>query len=151
MTAPRESSARVLEYVDSFFSSEVKISARLVYLIMLTGTLLYSAAAFVEPVLRPSCGKQPDTVHAVLNLGQGLEGGLETAPNPSYRADPCRWDRYAILLGMNPWECDMSRRIVLSLLLGSIIGFERRRADRPAGIRTMAMVCLGSCVFTLGR
>merc|ERR1719424_2120176 len=145
MTAPRES---IVQYVDSFFSSEVKISARLVYLIMLTGTLLYSAAAFVEPVLRPSCGKQPDTVHVV--LGQGLEGGLETAPNPSYRADPCRWDRYAILLGMNPWECDMSRRIVLSLLLGSIIGFERRRADRPAGIRTMAMVCLGSCVFTLG-
>ena len=34
--------------------------------------------------------------------------------------------------------------------MGSIIGFERRRADRPAGIRTMAMVCLGACVFTIG-
>ena len=37
----------------------------------------------------------------------------------------------------------------MSIVMGSIIGFERRRADRPAGIRTMAMVCLGSCVFTI--
>lgn len=43
----------------------------------------------------------------------------------------------------------MTRRIVMSIIMGSIIGFERRRADRPAGIRTMAMVCLGACVFTL--
>ena len=35
------------------------------------------------------------------------------------------------------------------MLMGSIIGFERRRADRPAGVRTMAMVCLGACVFTV--
>lgn len=34
-------------------------------------------------------------------------------------------------------------------VLGSIIGWERRAPDRPAGIRTMSLVSLGSCLFTL--
>ena len=40
-------------------------------------------------------------------------------------------------------------RVLMSIACGSLIGFERRRADRAAGIRTMALVCLGSCVFTI--
>ena len=39
--------------------------------------------------------------------------------------------------------------MLVSIFMGSIIGFERRRPDRPAGVRTMALVCLGSCVFTI--
>jgi putative Mg2+ transporter-C (MgtC) family protein len=35
-------------------------------------------------------------------------------------------------------------RLVLSILLGGIIGFERGRAGRPAGLRTHILVCLGS-------
>jgi len=35
-------------------------------------------------------------------------------------------------------------RLVLSLLLGGVIGFERGRAGRPAGLRTHILVCLGS-------
>ena len=54
-----------------------------------------------------------------------------------------------MLLGLNPWEAEACCRVLMSMLMGSIIGFERRRADRPAGIRTMAMVCLGACVFTI--
>ena len=43
-------------------------------------------------------------------------------------------------------ECEMCVRVLVSILCGSIIGFERRRADRPAGIRTMSMVTLGRCL-----
>ena len=57
---------------------------------------------------------------------EGLEGGLEDAPNPSYRPDPCRWRRYDVLLGLNPWEAEACCRVVLSMLMGSIIGFERQ-------------------------
>ena len=39
--------------------------------------------------------------------------------------------------------------MLFSLLLGGIIGFERRASERPAGIRTMCMVCLGSCFFSM--
>lgn len=38
---------------------------------------------------------------------------------------------------------------MISLFLGGIIGFERRASERPAGIRTMCMVCLGSCFFSM--
>ncbi len=39
--------------------------------------------------------------------------------------------------------------MMISLFLGGIIGFERRASERPAGIRTMCMVCLGSCFFSM--
>lgn len=37
----------------------------------------------------------------------------------------------------------------LALIFGGIIGFQREKAERPAGLRTHALVCLGSTVFTL--
>ena len=137
------------------------MGTRLFYFVLLGVTLIYS---FIAVISAPSntALQYPRGNEAAQDwraqtaspcrrqLIQGLEGGLEKAPNPSFAPDPCRWDRYWVLLGMNTWEADMSRRIVMSIIMGSIIGFERRRADRPAGIRTMAMVCLGSCVFTLG-
>lgn len=35
-------------------------------------------------------------------------------------------------------------RLVLAVILGGIIGFERGRSGRPAGLRTHILVCLGS-------
>lgn len=40
-------------------------------------------------------------------------------------------------------------RMALALLLGALVGAERQRGDRPAGMRTHALVCLGSTVFML--
>lgn len=37
----------------------------------------------------------------------------------------------------------------MAVFLGSLIGYERRSGDRPAGIRTMALVSLGSALFTI--
>ncbi len=37
----------------------------------------------------------------------------------------------------------------MAILCGGIIGFQRERADRPAGLRTHSLVCLGATVFTL--
>jgi putative Mg2+ transporter-C (MgtC) family protein len=38
---------------------------------------------------------------------------------------------------------------MLALIFGGLIGFQREKAERPAGLRTHALVCLGSTVFTL--
>ena len=46
-------------------------------------------------------------------------------------------------------ECDFGRRVFTSIIVGSIVGWERREKDRPAGIRTMALVSMGSCIFTI--
>ena len=39
--------------------------------------------------------------------------------------------------------------MVLSLLLGFAIGFERKMRFKEAGIRTHTIVCVGSCLFTI--
>lgn len=38
---------------------------------------------------------------------------------------------------------------VLAMIFGGLIGFQRERHERPAGLRTHALVCLGATVFTL--
>ena len=38
---------------------------------------------------------------------------------------------------------------LLACMCGGIIGYDREKIDRPAGLRTHALVCLGSTVFTL--
>lgn len=40
-------------------------------------------------------------------------------------------------------------RLGLALLLGAVIGFERESTEHAAGMRTNALVALGSCLFTL--
>ena len=40
-------------------------------------------------------------------------------------------------------------RLVLSVFLGGLIGFERQMHRRTAGLRTNILVCLGSCLIML--
>ncbi len=40
-------------------------------------------------------------------------------------------------------------RMIAAVILGSIIGFERERAGKAAGLRTHILVALGTCVFVL--
>src|SRR4029077_794506 len=37
----------------------------------------------------------------------------------------------------------------VALLLGAVVGLERERQERAAGLRTVTMVSLGSCLFTI--
>ena len=43
----------------------------------------------------------------------------------------------------------MVLRILLAILLGGIIGMERGMKNRPAGLRTYMLVCLGACIVML--
>jgi putative Mg2+ transporter-C (MgtC) family protein len=40
-------------------------------------------------------------------------------------------------------------RLAVALALGAIVGLERERQERAAGLRTVTMVSLGSCLFTI--
>ena len=40
-------------------------------------------------------------------------------------------------------------RILLSVLLGGALGLERGLKNRPAGMRTYMLVCLGSCIVMM--
>lgn len=41
------------------------------------------------------------------------------------------------------------QHLLLALLIGTIIGAEREYRSKSAGLRTMIMVCMGSCLFTI--
>lgn len=44
---------------------------------------------------------------------------------------------------------EMLLRLALAMLLGSVIGFERERSGKPAGVRTHGMVSLGAALFAV--
>jgi putative Mg2+ transporter-C (MgtC) family protein len=53
---------------------------------------------------------------------------------------------------MNIWHIeplDITIRLMLALVLGGLIGFERERNSHPAGFRTNILVCLGSALIML--
>lgn len=44
-------------------------------------------------------------------------------------------------------EWDIVLRVVVAALLGGLIGFDREARDKPAGVRTHAMVAAGAALF----
>ena len=40
-------------------------------------------------------------------------------------------------------------RLISAVLLGAIVGFEREKAGKPAGLRTHILVCLGTAIVVL--
>ena len=54
------------------------------------------------------------------------------------------------LLADISWEADLriGVRLLVALALGGVLGWERERKDRPAGMRTHMIVALGAALFT---
>ena len=50
---------------------------------------------------------------------------------------------------MNSQLLSDSIAMLVSTLLGTLVGFERQMGRKPAGLRTHVLVCLGSTMFTL--
>ena len=51
---------------------------------------------------------------------------------------------------LTPWdELDMVLRLVIAAFIGLLVGFQREHAEKPAGLRTLLLVCVGSCLFTI--
>jgi putative Mg2+ transporter-C (MgtC) family protein len=48
-----------------------------------------------------------------------------------------------------PTAFDLLLRLLVALVLGAIVGMERERQERAAGLRTVTMVSLGACLFTI--
>ncbi|MBB6638459.1 MgtC/SapB family protein [Cohnella thailandensis] len=52
----------------------------------------------------------------------------------------------------DPWSIDnwhLVLRLILSVILGGLIGFERERKNHAAGLRTHILVCLGSSLIMI--
>ena len=46
-----------------------------------------------------------------------------------------------------PWSSMIL--VVVAVLAGTLVGTERRSRDKPAGLRTLSLICVGSAIFTL--
>lgn len=46
-------------------------------------------------------------------------------------------------------ELEMVIRLVIAAFLGGVIGYERAKAGKPAGLRTHLLVSLGAALFTV--
>ena len=47
-------------------------------------------------------------------------------------------------------EVEMVLRLLLAAALGAVIGYQRERAGKPAGLRTHILICVGVALFTIG-
>ena len=46
-------------------------------------------------------------------------------------------------------ELEIILRLLLAAALGAIIGFQREKAGKPAGLRTHILICVGAALFTV--
>ena len=46
-------------------------------------------------------------------------------------------------------EIEIALRLLLAAIFGAAVGFERRSSDKPAGLRTLSLVAVGSALFTI--
>ena len=124
---------------DSFFT-ELTIFKAVLYSITTLYVTSVAVIALIEPLLTLPCDVPNDNLEF---------------PNPDFVGIKCRRLRHAMLLGMNLEgmnkirmteslpvkfictkvnvfyaECSFGRRLVSSVLLGGVIGWERRQADR---------------------
>lgn len=53
------------------------------------------------------------------------------------------WQRFQPALWVDPML------VLVSILCGMLLGRERERREKPAGLRTLALVCMGAAVFTM--
>lgn len=49
---------------------------------------------------------------------------------------------------MIPFPPD-AQKLLISIALGSVVGIEREISEKPAGLKTNVLICLGSTIFTL--
>ena len=46
-------------------------------------------------------------------------------------------------------DIELVIRLLVSVALGAIVGYEREISHKPAGLRTHIFVCMGACLFTI--
>lgn len=77
--------------------------------------------------------------HMDLMVGQADTGSIADWVGPYfgslYEAVPQPWSSILVVL--------------CSMICGLMLGLERRSRSKPAGLRTMALICVGSTIYTL--
>ena len=116
---------RLIKRFSSYFT-EPSGQKYLFYLACLCYVICTSIIVIIEPFISTPC-QEDETKKSELEFGNSL-----------YVYSKCNSLREAKLLYFSRVDCLRGRHLLMAVFLGSLIGYERRTADRPAGIRTMA-------------
>lgn len=121
--------------LNSYFT-EMNTQKYLFYMICLVYVMCTSIIVIIEPFLPLPCDEEHHTSELEFE-------------NILFHYSICDHRRFPKLLFLTKAECERGRHLLAAVFFGSLIGYERRSSDRPAGIRTMALVSLGSALFTI--
>lgn len=87
-------------------------------------------------------------------LNQHKDAESTEVPNVPNVLFPDDWKyrghRWPQLFFLTRQESEFARRMIVALIVGALLGLERRESNRGAGVRTMSLVSLGACIFTIG-
>src|SRR5207248_4316815 len=97
-----------------------------------------------HPVCRPG-GLAGSEKRAVLPCPLSCRPGFGLGPGPSH----ARRAMLPQIPFLTPHDLELMGRVLVSFLLGAVLGFERERTGRPAGLRTHMLVCAGPACFTV--
>ncbi|CAE7829957.1 unnamed protein product [Symbiodinium sp. CCMP2592] len=115
--------------------------------VVLTST--FTVASVVSLIVEPLYGEQ--LVEQFVKDTHAGESSVPKVPNVLFPEDwRYRTHRWPQLLFMTQQETEFARRMTMSLVIGALLGIERRESNRGAGVRTMSLVSLGACIFTIG-
>jgi len=123
----------------SYFSGQATTAERLSYVLLALAVLAYSSVTIGAELglIAPRCD--------LPSRAEPLKYG-----NPDYVEDPCKDVRHWSLLGFTTWECSICARILISIAVGTVIGWERSlRGHTATGMRTMSVLCLGACCYCI--
>lgn len=109
----------------------------LFYLLCLLYVAGTSLAVLIEPLLTLPCDED------------GEKSELEFE-NVLYKYSACDHIRHPVLLFLTKTECVRGRHLLMAVFFGSLIGYERRTSDRPAGTSFAVNVdCILECPFNV--
>ena len=118
--------SRLIKRFSSYFT-EPSGQKYLFYLVCLCYVICTSIIVVIEPFIpTPGC-VEDETKKSELEFANSL-----------YVYSKCNSLRQRRLLYFSRVDCLRGRHLLMAVFLGSLIGYERRSSDRPAGIRTMA-------------
>lgn len=105
-------------------------------------------------LILPECMFFQLAVLCAQETAQKAKGGDSEVPQVPNVLFPDDWKyrghRWPQLLFLTQQETEFARRMTFSLVVGALLGLERRESNRGAGVRTMSLVSLGACIFTIG-
>lgn len=123
------------------------IAKNLIYAFIVCFTIMIAIGPIIMTEFLPQSAWCPDTADDPYYSNTSVV--TKIYENPDHEDDPCLYMRLPLLLYLTMEEADCCRRMLASVLMGYAIGYERRASDRAAGVRTMGLVSLGSCIFTI--